>query len=146
MSLFRAVTHIEAPPARVWALLTDWERSGSWMVDATTVEVLGDRRAGRGTRLRATTILAGVRLVDEMIVTGWEELRLVQVLHRRWPLRGVAWFEIRPTASGTWFEWAEELDPPFGPLGEIGGAVLRGPIERMLARSAARLKRAAESG
>jgi carbon monoxide dehydrogenase subunit G len=145
VTLFRAVTHVEAPPERVWALLRDLEGSSAWMVDATTVETLGPRSSGPGTRIRAVTRIAGLPLVDEMVVTGWEEGRLIQVRHLRWPIRGVAWFEVRPSATGgAWFEWAEELDPPLGPLGELGGRLLRGPIERVLRRSVARLKRLAE--
>ena len=147
MAFFRVLTHIDAPPPRVWALLEDWEGSAAWMVDATTVEVLGEPRRGVGTRVRAVTRIAGVPLTDVMEVVGWEEGRRIEVMHHGWPIRGLAWFEIRPDkAGGTWFEWAEELDPPLGPLGEIGGAVLKRPIERVLGKSAAKLKKLAESG
>ena len=146
MALFRVATHIEAPAARVWEILCDWEGSEAWMVDATTVEVLGSQRTGVGTRVRAVTRIAGVPLVDVMEVVGWEDGRLIQVMHHGWPIRGLAWFELRPTPEGgTWFEWAEELDPPLGPLGELGGLVLRPAIERVLRRSLAKLKRLAES-
>jgi len=144
MALFRVTTHIDAPPARVWALLVDWEGSSAWMVDATTVEVLGEQREGPGTRVRAVTRIAGLPLVDEMVVTTWEPERLLAVMHERWPIRGPAWFELSPDAGGTRFEWAEELDPPLGPLGELGGVVLRGPIERVLRRSLMRLRALAE--
>jgi uncharacterized membrane protein len=145
VAFFRVTTHIEAKPSRVWDLLADWEGSAEWMVDATTVEVLGEQRAGVGTRVRAVTTIAGVKLVDLLEVVGWEEERLMAVIHNGWPIRGLAWFEMRPTDSGTWFEWAEELDPPLGPLGELGGMVLRRPIERVLRKSLARLKRLAEA-
>lgn len=145
MAFLRAITHIEAPPSAVWALLLDWEGSAEWMVDATLVEVLGARREGVGTRIRATTNVAGISLTDLMEVTRWEEGRLIEVAHLGWPIRGIAWFEMRPDASGTWFEWAEELDPPLGPLGELGAAVLRRPLERLLRKSVARLKRLGES-
>lgn len=146
MAFFRVATLIDAPPTRVWEILADWEGSGAWMVDATTVEVVGARHAGVGTRIRAVTKIAGVPIEDRMRVVGWEEGRLITVRHVRWPIRGIAWFEISPRESGTWFEWAEELDPPLGVLGEIGGRILRRPIERVLAKSAAKLKRLAEAG
>jgi hypothetical protein len=145
VAFFRVATRVEAAPERVWALLTDWEGSAAWMIDATTVEVIGDRRAGVGTRIRAVTRIAGLPLTDLMEVVRWEEGRLIEVLHLGRPIKGVAWFEIRPAAGGTWFEWAEELDPPLGPLGEAGGVVLRPLIERVLRMSAAKLKRLAES-
>ena len=67
-------------------------------------------------------------------------------MHVGWPIRGLAWFEVAPSNGGTWFDWGEELDPPLGPLGELGGRILRKPIERVLGKSAAKLKRLAEAG
>ena len=146
MAFFRVRAHIQAPPSRVWALLQDWEGSSAWMVDATTVEVLGEPRRGIGTRIKAVTTIAGVPLTDVMEVVGWQEERLMTVMHHGWPIRGLAWFELRPEADGgTWVEWAEELDPPLGPLGEIGGALLRRAIERVLRKSVAKLKQLAET-
>ncbi len=145
MAYFRVTATIDAKPARVWELLADWEGSAAWMVDATTVEVVGEQRAGVGTRVRAVTRIAGIALEDRLEVVGWQEDRLLAVMHVGWPIRGLAWFEIGPTEHGTWFEWAEELDPPLGPLGELGGRILRRPIERVLGKSLAKLKRLAET-
>jgi Polyketide cyclase / dehydrase and lipid transport len=145
VAFFRVLAHIDAPPARVWALLEDWEGSSEWMVDATTVRVLGEPRRGVGTRIEAVTDIAGIPLTDRMEIVAWQDERLMTVAHRGWPIRGVAWFELRAAKDGTtWFEWAEELDPPLGPLGELGGAILKRPIERVLRRSVAKLKVLAE--
>jgi polyketide cyclase/dehydrase/lipid transport protein len=146
VAFFRVLAHIDASASRVWSLLEDWEGSAAWMVDATTVEVLGQPRRGVGTRIRAVTDIAGVPLTDLMEVVGWEEERSITVMHRGWPIKGIAWFELRPAKDGgTWFEWAEELDPPLGPLGELGGRALKRPIERVLRKSVAKLKQLAES-
>lgn len=145
MALFRVSTFIRARPERVWALLRDWEGSARWMVDATTVEVVGEAHEGEGTRVRAVTRIAGLAVTDEMTVTRWEQQRLIEVRHEGWPIRGVAWFEIFPEDDGTRFEWVEELDPPLGPLGEAGGRLLRRGIERVLARSARKLRELAET-
>lgn len=146
MTFLRAVTHVEAPPERVWRLLADWERQAAWMVDASEVRVTGEVREGPGTCIVARTNVAGVEIDDPMVVTRWEPGRLIEVLHVGWPIRGIAWFGVDPTPYGARFEWAEELDPPLGPLGEVGGTFLRPAIERLLRRSVARLKRLAESG
>ncbi len=145
MAFFRVLTHIGAPVSRVWSLLEDWEGSAEWMVDATTVHVVGARRSGAGTVVRAVTRIAGVPLTDVMRVIEWQEERLMVVEHIGWPIRGIAWFELRPDGTATWFEWAEELDPPLGPLGELAGRLLRRPIEAVLRRSALRLKHLAET-
>jgi carbon monoxide dehydrogenase subunit G len=141
---FRVVTHIDAPPERAWDLIVDWEGSAEWMVDATTVEVLTDER-GLGARVRAVTRIAGVPLTDVMTVTTWEPPRLLEVRHEGWPIKGPAWFSLTPDAGGTRFEWAEDIDPPLGPLGELGGRLLRAPIERVLRKSLAKLQRLAET-
>jgi hypothetical protein len=146
MAFFRVLVHIDAAPERVWGLLGDWERSAQWMVDATTVRVLSERRTGIGTSIEAVTRIAGVPITDVMDVVAWEEPRVIAVQHKGWPIRGLAWFEIRPDpAGGSWFEWAEELDPPLGPLGEIGGVLLKPAIERVLRKSARKLKELAEA-
>lgn len=145
MSLFRVLAHIDAPPPRVWDVLRDWEGSAQWMVDATTVEVLTDHREGRGTRVRSVTRIAGVPLTDEMVVTEWIPERLLQVRHEKFPIIGPAWFALSPAGRGTRFEWGENLRPPLGVLGEIGGAVLRTPIERVLAKSLNKLKQVCEA-
>jgi hypothetical protein len=145
MAFFRVAASIDAPVERVWELLADWEGSEAWMVDATTVEVVGEQRAGVGTKVRAVTRIAGVPIEDRLVVVGWEEPRLIEVMHVGWPIRGLAWFEISAQNGGTWFDWGEELDPPLGPLGELGGRILRRPIERVLAKSAMKLKQLAEA-
>ncbi|HVL88860.1 MAG TPA: SRPBCC family protein [Actinomycetota bacterium] len=146
MSLFRVIAHIDASPARVWDVLRDWEGSAEWMVDATTVEVIGEQREGAGTRVRAVTKIAGMPLTDEMVVTDWVPERLLQVRHEKFPIIGPAWFALAPAGRGTRFEWGEDLRPPLGKLGELGGAILRTPIERVLAESLHKLKRVCESG
>jgi len=146
VAFFRVLAHIDAPSSRVWGLLEDWEGSSAWMVDATTVEVLEGPKHGVGTRIKAVTTIAGVPLTDVMEVVGWKDERLITVMHHGWPIRGIAWFELRPAKDGgTWFEWAEELDPPLGPLGEIGGLLLKRPIERVLRKSVTKLKQLAEA-
>lgn len=146
MARFAVTLHIPAPPDRVWDVLVDWEGSAAWMVDATVVEVVGAQREGVGTRVRAVTRIAGVPLTDKMIVTGWEPLRLIQVIHVGWPIKGPAWFELAPEGAGTRFDWVEELDPPLGPLGESGARVLRRPIQAVLLASANRFANLVVSG
>lgn len=146
MALLKVTTHIDATPARVWDVLLDWEGSSRWMVDATTVRVVSAQREGVGTRIEAITRIAGAALRDVMDVTRWEPGRLIQVHHRAWPIRGVAWFEVRPDGNGTRFEWAEELDAPLGPLGELGALALKRPLERVLRKSLVKLRRIAEQG
>jgi uncharacterized protein YndB with AHSA1/START domain len=142
---FRVSAFIKASPERVWELLADWEASEAWMVDATSVVVLGEQREGVGTRVRAVTRIAGIALTDVMRVTGWEPSRRLEVFHEGRPIHGPAWFALTPHEGGTRFEWVEDLTPPLGRLGEIGGRVLRAPIEAVLRKSLMKLRALAES-
>ncbi|MHB8512775.1 MAG: SRPBCC family protein [Actinomycetota bacterium] len=145
MSLFEVVVRIDAPTSRVWSVLKDWEGSSRWMVDATSVDVLTREKEGVGVRVRAVTRIAGFPLIDEMTTTAWEPERLIQVMHHRAPIKGLAWFAISPLgAQATRFEWGENLEPPLGALGLLGARVLKAPIESVLRRSALKLKRICE--
>lgn len=140
MPLYRASTVIDAPPERVWEALLDWEGSARWMAPPTTVEVLGERRTGIGTRLRAVSVIARVvRLIDVMVVTEWTERRLIRVRHVGWMVRGDGIFRLTGEGGGTRFEWIEDFVFPLGIFGELAGALLRPVAQHYLRRSCARL-------
>lgn len=141
---FAVETFVDAPVSRVWEVLLDWEGSTEWMVDATTVEVIGSQREGVGTRVRAVTRVAGIPLTDVMVVSAWENERLIEVDHQRWPIKGPARFIIEPEGAGTRFIWEEDLTSPLGALGEFGGRVLRRPIEALLRKSLRKFRMVAE--
>ena len=139
MAYWRAAAVVDAPPDRVWRALVEWEAS-DWMVPPTTVEVVGERRAGIGTRVRAVSVIARVlRLVDTMVVTNWIDEREIRVRHVGWMVRGDGIFRLTPGARGvTRFEWIEDLVLPFGIVGEVIGLLLRPVAQRYLRRSLAR--------
>ena len=139
MLLYRASVRVNAPPERVWEWLSDWDRSAQWML-GTTVEVIGPQRNGVGARTRARTKIAGITLIDEMSVTRWEPPRFLQVEHHRKPVLGDAWFEVVPVDRGSQVEWVEDLELPLGRVGELGGSVLRAPVEWGLRKSLTKLK------
>ena len=139
MLLYRAAVRIHAAPERVWEWLADWDRSSQWIM-GTTVEVVGSQREGVGTKTRAVTRIAGIELVDEMSVTRWEPPHLIHVQHHRKPVLGDAWFEVVPVGNGSQVEWVEDLEPPFGRLGELGGSVVRAPVEWGLRQSLRKLR------
>jgi uncharacterized protein YndB with AHSA1/START domain len=142
-------THVEQPPERVWALLTDWESQPRWMIDARSVTVLSRQREGGGTLVRCRTDLlgrGGPVVTDDMVVTDWDPSRTLAIRHLGRLIRGVGAFELEPTAHGTRVTWWEEIDPPFGGLGETAASLVVVPaVRRVFRASLAGLKRLAES-
>lgn len=140
MAYWRAALLIDAPPERVWNALLDWEANDRWIVPPTIVEVVGERREGIGTRLRAVSVIArALRLVDHMVVTNWIAEREIRVRHVGWMVRGDGIFRLMPQDGRTRFEWIEDLVLPLGVVGELLGLLLSPIAQRWLRRSCERL-------
>lgn len=147
MARIEVDVHIASPPEHVWSLLADWEAQPRWMADARSVTVLSPQREGRGTVVRCMTDIAGGLVVtDDMVVTEWDPPRTLAIRHLGRLIRGVGAFELEPARAGTRFTWWEEVDPPFGGLGEAAATVVVVPLVRRVFRaSLADLKRLAEA-
>lgn len=147
MARIEATTHIEAEPARVWEVLVDWERQPRWMRDARSVTVLSPHREGVDVAVRCRTdILAGIVVNDDMVTTEWKEPEVLAVRHLSRLIQGVGAFELSPTEYGTRFTWWEEIDVPFGPLGEaVANLTVVPALRRVFRASLAALKRVCES-
>jgi len=138
---------IEAPVERVWAVLVDWEGQARWMQDARSVVVRSPRREGPGVVIRCATDLFGFVVDDDMEVTEWVEQRIVGVRHLGMLIRGVGAFELEPLpGDATRFTWWEEVEAPFGTLGDtLAGLVVVPYVARVFRRSLAALKRVCET-
>lgn len=146
MARIEASTHIQAPVARVWDVLCDWEAQPVWMRDARSVEVTSPHRTGPEVVLRCRTAIAGILVTDTMVTTEWEEQRIIGVRHTGWPIRGVGAFEVAPTPHGTHFTWWEEITVPLWAVGEaVATLVVVPPVRRVFRRSVAGLKRVCET-
>lgn len=146
MARIEVTTHVEAPPVRVWEVLTDWEGQPRWMVDALDVIVLSDKREGVGVVVRCPTNIMGVVVVDDLEVTEWVEPRVLSVRHLGRVIRGLGSFELAETRYGTHLTWWEEIEVPGGEVGDaLAGALLVPWVSRTFRASLARLKRVCES-
>lgn len=146
---------IEAPVPRVWAVLTDWEGQARWMGDARSVTVLTPRREGLGVVIRAETDLFGLVVSDDMEVTEWgapseddAQGAVIGIRHLGRLIRGVGAFELQALPDGaTRFTWWEEVEAPFGELGDtVAAAVIVPWVSRVFRGSLAALKRVCEEG
>jgi len=96
---------VAAPPAVIFAAMTDWDRQSEWMLGTSVSVVSGDGRSA-GSELVASTC----GIADRMRITRWEEPHVVEVLHLGTVVRGTGVFEVR----GSRFLWTERLTVPFG--------------------------------
>lgn len=133
-----------AIPASVSAVWDDVARLADhvqWMADAESIEFLGDRSSGVGTRMRVSTRVGPFRTDDVMEVVRWEEPRLIEVIHQGL-FTGEGRFTLTPEDAGTRFTWSETIRFPWW-LGGPAGAWFARPVlaaiwRRNLRRLAAR--------
>lgn len=139
-------TFIAAPRERVWEILADLENQGDWMVDVRSLDVVTEEKRGAGAVMHVTSELFGLPLVkDVMEITRWDPPARMDVAHRG-QFAGTGQFLLEAVDNGTIFTWIEDFEPPLGPLGEIGFAlVVRPHLMRVFARSLANVKALAES-
>lgn len=95
---------VAAPPAAIFAAMTDWGRQSEWML-GTSVSVVSGTGSSVGSELVAMTY--GVS--DRMRITRWDPPHVVEVLHLGRVVRGTGVFSVR----GSSFVWSERLSVPF---------------------------------
>lgn len=115
----RLETTLRTPPARVWEVVSDWERYPDWMPDVSWVRRV-EGPPGVGLVLDVRTKVLGVPAVtDRMTVQIWEPPRKLGIVHRG-VVSGPALWKLEPEGDGTRFVWLEDIrmPPPF--VGELG--------------------------
>jgi uncharacterized protein YndB with AHSA1/START domain len=141
---------VDAPPERVWALLTDWERQGDWMLatDVRTVDGPAQRLHGRLAARTGLPLPGGRRIgvLDTMIITRWEPPRLVEVQHTGRIVRGPGTFEVLPRGEHSTVVCTETWYLPYGYLGVAGWFLARPAVVWGLRKSLTRLATLAEGG
>lgn len=136
---------VGAPPAALWAAVTDWERQSEWML-GTRVRVVDGPAEGVGARLEAFTGVGPAGFVDSMVVTEWDPPRRATVRHTGRVVRGSGLFEVFALPGGrSRFVWSEDLELPLGLLGRLGFPVVRPVFLAGVRASLARLAEAVEA-
>jgi hypothetical protein len=134
---------VHASLERAWAILTDWETHGDWMV-ATTVASTTTVTDGVGAGIVGTTRIGPFAVRDTMTFAQWQPppaspARCV-VEHTGTVVRGSGAFEVEalgPELSRViWSEWVQV---PLGLLGEIGWLGVRPVMAYLLRLSLRRL-------
>jgi carbon monoxide dehydrogenase subunit G len=127
-------TTVPAPPEVVWRLITDWERQGDWMLEASDFVVTSAHREGVGVEAEATIKIAGIKTRDKVRVTGWEPPRRLAIEHLGW-VSGAGEIYVVPSGPGrSHLFWREELYPPLGLLGALGLTAFKPVMRRIFVR------------
>ncbi len=130
------VSVLNAPPERIWSILTDWERQVSWMPDVAWIRMIGSERE-LNARLAVRTKVLGVPFVtDKLKVIAWEPPHRLVVEHLGL-VRGTGEWRLDRTGERTRFTWSEDisLDVPW--IGDLAIRVYE-PVLRWVHRRAMR--------
>lgn len=134
---------IPREPSVVWRLVTDWERQGDWMLEASDFVVTSPHREGLGVEAEATIKIAGIRTRDRIRVVGWEPGHRLAIEHLGW-VSGYGEIYLTPSGPGrSHVFWREELHPPLGILGAIGLTLFKPLMKRVFERDVRVLTRLA---
>lgn len=127
---------LDGSPDLVWTILTDWEKQGDWMLEASDFVVVSPHREGVGVVAEATVRIGGISTRDRIRVDVWEPPVHLGIEHLGW-VGGRGDLRMQPHAGGgTKLDWREELRPPLGPLGAVGIRLFRPLMRRIFERDA----------
>jgi carbon monoxide dehydrogenase subunit G len=127
---------LPGPPDLVWRMLTDWERQGDWMLEASDFEVVSDHREGTGVTADATVKIGGISTRDRIRVDVWEPNTHLGIEHLGW-VGGRGDLRLVDLGDGrTRLDWREELRPPMGFVGAIGMRLFVPLMARIFRRDA----------
>ena len=133
---------LPGPQEVVWALITDWENLGDWMLEASHFVVTSPHREGIGVEAEATIKIGGISTRDKVVVSGWEPPKRLAIDHLGW-VAGRGEMHLTPLdGDRTHLFWREELIPPqsMGGLGALGLTGFKPLMRRIFERDLKILK------
>jgi uncharacterized protein YndB with AHSA1/START domain len=142
MTVVRGTVLIAAPPQRVWAVVMDPSRLGEWVTIHRAV-----RAVSPGPPVEGSTMEQVLHLRGADIRVRWLLVECHEPVLARWEGRGPAGsraqitYRLVAVPQGTRFEYENEFQPPFGPLGALASRTVMGQIpQREADRSLAALR------
>ena len=137
---------VTAPREKVFAAMVDLRSQEKWILGTRLFGLSGPVGVPEvGSRLAALTGVAGIGVLDLMVVTRYEPPVRWETDHVG-AFRGRGVFAVESLPSGSRAVWVEEVELPFGLLGRLGWVLVRPAIRWGLHRSLRRLARGVESG
>jgi hypothetical protein len=111
MARVTVTRRVEAPPATVFALFSDFENAAGRVTAIKKIELLTPGPVGVGTRFRETRVVFGREATEEMEVTAFEPGRHYALTARSCGAEYRSGLHFRPDGSGTVVEASFEARP-----------------------------------
>ncbi len=137
---FEEVVQLQAPPAEVWAVMSNVAGWPQWNDSVTAVEVLRPGPVGLGTQARVKQPRLPAVTWE---VTDWRPATSFTWEVKRVPVPTMGRHAIAPSADGS--STVTLVLKQKGPLAPLLGALTRGMTERYIALEAQGLKRRCEA-
>jgi carbon monoxide dehydrogenase subunit G len=139
MRTFETTIDIAAPPAQVWAVMSDVERWHEWTASITAVRRLDDgpMRVGSRAHVKQPKLAGAV-----FEVSSWQPERGFDWVTRSPGIAGLARHLVEPTTHGSRVTLSVTFS---GPLSGLLALVFGGLTDRYIRMEAAGLKRRVES-
>ncbi len=135
---------ISAPPAAVWASVSNLASHTEWMQDAVAIRFVSDATTGAGVVMDCDTRIGPLQVTDRLVVTEWDEGRMIAIRHEG-AVIGTGRFVLAAAGPDrTMFSWTEDLRFPWWMGGPLGAAAARPVLTWTWRRSLAALRRQIE--
>jgi len=146
MTKIRETVDIEAPPARIWAVVQeDVVNAPRWSTNLAKVEKLDGDPPGKGTRYRYYLDLpGGIKETLEVEQTTYTKPKHCSGKFVRGPLKGTWSYKYTARKDGTHVVY--EMDYELGGLLRFAGGLLAGQYADGIRKNMVRLKKYVESG
>lgn len=134
---------ISAPAESVWGIVSDIEHGHAAIPAIRSIEILGDRSTGLGTRWRETRVMFGREATETMEITGWDPPREYIVSARNHGCDYRSAMRVVPQAAGCRLEFefgATPLTFAAKLMGGLMAPLMSGAIRRALDADLAALK------
>lgn len=110
---------INAPPEKVFAFTTDWERLPEWNVVIKEVKPTSEKRKGVGVTFHQVLEVGGTRAESDVEVTEWVENQRIAVRTTSGNLTMLGLNTVKAVKGGTELTIAADYELPYSILGKI---------------------------